>query len=61
MPFQSGTSPDVFKSNIAEAFRSYKQKGSFGNSGPISPEDARKRILAAAYAKQRDSETNQEK
>ena len=55
MPLKSGSSPAVFKSNLAEAFHSYREKGTFGNSGPISPDDARKRILAAAYSKQRQS------
>lgn len=55
MPFEPGKSPATFKSNIAEAFKSYRQKGSFGTSGPISPEQARKRILAAAYDEQRRS------
>ena len=55
MPLQSGSSKKVFQSNIAEAYRSYKEKGTFGNSGPIAPDDARKRILAAAYSKQRQS------
>ena len=57
MPLQSGTDQATFEGNIREAMKSYQQKGSFGNSGPISPEDARKRILAAAYAKKRQSQS----
>lgn len=55
MPFKSGSSDATRNENIAEAYKSYKQKGTFGNSGPISQADARKRIVAAAYAKQRES------
>lgn len=55
MPFEPGKSPETFKHNLAEAFKSYRQKGTFGTSGPISPDQARKRILAAAYEEQRRS------
>lgn len=55
MPFRSGKSKSILRENIAEGMRSYKHKGSFGNSGPISKEDAMRRVVAAAYAKQRES------
>lgn len=55
MPLLSGKSEAIFRANVKEAMNSHKDKGSFGSSGPISKDDARKRILAAAYAKQRQS------
>lgn len=55
MPLLSGKSEAIFRANVKEGLGSFKNKGSFGSSGPISKDDARKRILAAAYAKQRES------
>lgn len=55
MPLLSGKSEATFRANVKEGMQSFQNKGSFGNSWAISKDDARKRILAAAYAKQRDS------
>jgi hypothetical protein len=57
MPLMPGADKSTFKSNVSEALKSYQTKGSFGSSGPINPQDAKKRILAAAYAKQRESKS----
>ena len=52
MPFIKSASDAARSDNIREALKSYAKKGTFGNSGPISREEARRRIIAAALSNQ---------
>lgn len=51
MPLKSGKSKKTISGNIQEMMRSYKAKGSIGNTSPKSTAKAQKIAVAAAYNK----------
>lgn len=57
MPLKKGSSEATISSNIAECIKSYKEKGTIGNTTPTSMAHARKICAAAAYSTARASST----
>lgn len=55
MPFKSGRSQATISANIAECIRSYKSKGTIGNTTPRNLKHAMKICQAAAYTSARRS------
>lgn len=55
MPLKSGKSKAAITGNIQEMMRSFKAKGSIGNTTPKSPKKAQQIAAAAAYSKARKS------
>lgn len=53
MPLIQSPSNKARSSNIAEVYKSYKAKGTIGNTRPKSDEQARKIAEAIAYSTQR--------
>lgn len=53
MPLKPGKSQGTISSNIGELLKSFKAKGSLGNSHPKSMSSARKQAAAIAYSKAR--------
>jgi hypothetical protein len=51
MPLSSGKSKKAISGNIEEMVKSYKQKGSIGNTHPKSIKKAQQIAAAAAYRK----------
>lgn len=54
-PLKKGRSQATISSNIAECIRSYKSKGTIGNTTPKSLKHAMKICQAAAYSSARKS------
>ncbi len=55
MPFKSGRSQATISSNIEECIRSYKSKGTIGNTTPRNLKHAVKICQGAAYTSARRS------
>jgi hypothetical protein len=53
MPLSSGKSKKTISGNIEEMMRSWKAKGSIGNTKPKSVKKAQQIASAAAYSKAR--------
>ena len=55
MPLRKGSSKSTISANIAECIRSYKSKGTIGNTTPRNLKHAMKICQAAAYSSARRS------
>jgi hypothetical protein len=53
MPLKSGKSKKTISGNIEEMMRSWKSKGSIGNTTPKSSKKAQQIAAAAAYSKEK--------
>jgi hypothetical protein len=58
MPLKKGSGQGTISSNIAECIKSYKEKGTIGNTKPGNMAHARQICAAAAYSSAKKSSTH---